>query len=217
MKCESAQQNLLKEQTGELAGFAKRRTSRHLRDCAACRQFREETAHVLELAHSPEPSRRVRPDTMERIMQAAREEKSRGMVIQIQPDRESFLFRRHPALIYAAASIVLGVGVWLTLRPDAPSSPGADLTKQDEPRIMDTVEAVLIAKEPESTAPDRQVLAGAELSWDSPIGDELAALNLALFETASENIFAEAHPNGHPDQNPEDLIRELLELEGVQI
>jgi len=217
MKCESIQNELLREQTGELPWFKRWWLATHLRKCEACRRFREETELIMELGKSPEPGRKARPDTMERIMQAAREEKSRSVVIQIQPERELFLFRRHPALVSAACGIALAVGVWVLLRPGSSSSPGSDLVQQKEAVPIAPTKPCLIAKESEAILPGTPPLAAAELSWDSPIGNELAELNQALSVTASEEIFAEVHPEDSPDPDSDALIQELLELEGVQI
>jgi hypothetical protein len=202
MTCESIQQDLLKEQTEELSWLARKRIVRHLRGCAACRRFREETALVMELAASPGPGRNARPATMERIMQAAREEKSRSRVIQIQPARDSFLSRRHPALMVAASCILLAAGAWLFLRSHRSSAPNPELAHQEEPRTTQAVE---------------QTAAVAELSWDSPIGLELAQLNTVLAAASSQDIFSEARTNDDTEPDLDAMIRELLELEGVQI
>ena len=117
MKCESAQKQVLLAQSGEFSWLGRRGLSRHLRDCATCRQFEAALNGITEQVRRSGPDVAVSPDVMDRIRAAARRENSRSELIHIHPSREplSAIFR--PAIIYSAAAILLLTGFWLTVRP----------------------------------------------------------------------------------------------------
>lgn len=211
MNCESAQLNILREQTGELTGLELRKTRQHLAECEDCRRFREETLRMMELGATPEPGRRARPDTLERIMQAARAETARTAVPTFQPAPAPTFFHRFPVLRYAAAIVALAAAAGLFFRLYIPATRTTDLAR------VETVAPIAPAPPTEIPMPLPPEKMPLDIAWDSPIGDELFELDQALAVAAAEDIFAETGPDALTDQDPDELIRELMELEGVQI
>jgi len=202
MKCESIQNDLLREQTGELSRFRRQQVLRHLQKCEACRRFHEETALLMKLGETPEPGRQARPDTMARIMEAARAEKSRGDIISIRPASKPVPAWRRPVMAWAALLVVLAAGAWLLLRPGT--------------RALDTPLLAQQKPTPASvqTTPEASPI---DISWDSPIGSELAELDTALAMASAESTFTPPPPANGVNSDPDAMIQELLELEGVEI
>jgi len=117
MKCESVQKQILLAQSGEVSWLGRRKLSRHLCNCANCRQFETALNGITAQVHRSEPDLVVSFAVLDRIRSAARKEISRSASIHIRPSREPFFSIFRPAIIYSAATILLLVGFWLTLRP----------------------------------------------------------------------------------------------------
>lgn len=190
MKCESAERNILLEQSGELAGLRRWLTGRHVRSCAKCRQYQADldrlTAAAREALYGAAPGAGV----MEQIRASARKEGSRSVEIRLRPGREPVGVVFRPAFMYAAIGLVVLAGFWLVLRPA--------LRPAAAPARVATTTRPAPAAEP-------------EVSWDDNMDDDIASIGDMLAAAAEDSNGTESV------EDVDSLARELLELEGEPI
>lgn len=194
MKCESAEQNVLLEQSGELKGLRRWLTIRHVRSCAQCRQYRADLNRVTAAARDAMPDLAPGEGVMEQIRAVARKESSRSVEIRFRPSREplSTIFR--PALLYSALGLLVLMGFWLVLRPVL--RPGAA--------------PVQVARTPVPAAAPAPA-AKPDVSWDDDMDDQIASLGDMLAAASGDSNGADTI------EDMDSVARELLELEGEEI
>ena len=158
MNCEHIQNDILLEQSGELGWLGRRRLTRHLSACAACRAYRAELAAITRAA-APRADDRAAESTDAIINFARRQMPSRAVEIRLRPSHESPWVTWRPALAYAGFGIVVATMFVLIMRP-----------------FLQPAEYAA----PPAPAPAMTAAAGSEADWnadelDSRI-DELAGL-----------------------------------------
>ncbi|MBI5397143.1 MAG: zf-HC2 domain-containing protein [Verrucomicrobia bacterium] len=114
MNCERANELMVLELYGEAGAADAAELKSHLAACAACRQAAEATRAALEEFRrelAPQPSR----EAVERILEAA----------QPRPGILELLRRLRPALLQAAAVVVIALGISFTIKfwPQRPAVP----------------------------------------------------------------------------------------------
>ena len=189
MKCESVQKQVLLAQSGELSWLGRRSLSRHIRDCASCRQFQAALNGITAQVHRSGPDVAVSSAVLERIQSAARKEKSRSELIHIRPNREPLSAVFRPALIYSAAAIMLLTGFWLTVRP--------------------------ILNQPQMA--ERSPLPSTGEDWDTAAIDTQIDELSTWIDVASTDDEAPAVSNETENDDVNSIARQLLELEGERI
>lgn len=130
MNCDIARQNLLLAESDELTPDGCDALERHIADCAPCRAYRIEMDRMVTAFRDVRLDRDVRDDTLRSIRKEAEAEP--GGAFRRSPAREeSIVTLWRPALVYAAAAVVLILVGTPFIRRSAP-----ELSQAPERRVL---------------------------------------------------------------------------------
>ena len=188
MKCETIEQYILLEQSGELSDSQKRELDTHVEGCEQCRAFRTDSVLLSELARVPEHETVVSEHTIYRIGQEAQstimtQAKPRGhRVFAPRKQEPVFLFWR--PILACAAALLLIVAAW----------------------------GVWSARGPVTQVAQTTIEQAEDLTWENGLDDEIRELDELLVVALMEWPETDADTEWNSDETSE-LARELLLLE----
>lgn len=171
MNCESAQQGILLNYTGELAAEQRLELQDHLKGCLDCRQYESDIANITSLAQKDLPTAGPSKKTIDRIMAAGRQAGSERPVF--------FSFSATQWLAAAAGFLVLVAGTaLLVMAHDRRDTAAHGLRMSQMSTIMTIVSGEGIPASDtallENAKPDARALARQILEVEGLTGDELA-------------------------------------------
>jgi len=171
MNCESAQQGILLNYSGELAADQHMELQDHLKGCLDCRQYESDIAHITSLAQKDLTTAGPSKETIGRIMVAGRRAGTGRPVF--------FAFPATQWLAAAAGFLVLVAGTaLLVMAHDRRDAAAHGLRMSQMSTIMTIVSGEEIPASDaallENAKPDARALARQILQVEGLTGDELA-------------------------------------------